>query len=368
MWYQLQSIPEGERGTDETVRAMVGAVERSLRAPDLRLLALRIIQAAGVPDRNPVGQARAIFDWITNNIHYVKDALGVEVVQQPEVTVKLRAGDCDDHTTLVAALARSIGLPVRIKTIGSTKDTFRHVFPEVFTGREWLPVDTTAQRPFGSKLPDLGAEKIYTFRGASKAMAKVRRSPGVRLSRVGTRKAISAAVSRVLHDNWSNGLIDRNDLDDYVKVIDQKNTPFANNALIEPTIRAAITDFRNKIRKFNMPSYKPAGTVSGLEGLDGFLKSIWNAAKSVVKGAVNLVTGGGSSTVKVEVAPQTPSAPAAPLAIKTPTTVYTAPIPAAVTPPVVYQPPPTTATDIFQSPYLWIGAGALLLILLTRRK
>ena len=210
MWYQLQQIPEGEKATDETVALMIESVERSLRLPDLRLLTLKILQGAGAPDRDGLAQARAVFAWIVKNIRYVRDAIGVEVLQQPEITVKVRAGDCDDHTALVAAMLRSIGLPVRIKVIGTTPDTFRHVFPEVFTGEKWLPMDTTAQRPFGAPLPKLGVEKVYTFNGANSM--KVKRTSGLKLSRNQLQTQIAAAVGKTLTSNWNNGLIDHDDL------------------------------------------------------------------------------------------------------------------------------------------------------------
>lgn len=183
-------------------------------------------------------------------------------------------------------------------------------------------------------------------------------------------QAISANVRQTLRDNWSAGRIDHNDLDSYLRVIAEKNAPFSGTAWIEAPVRTAIQDFKKYVQASGMPAYKPAGSVSGLEGLDGFLSSIWNGVKSVVKGAVNLVTGGGKQVVEIKTSPApttTTAAPAPAVTIKTPTTTYTAPV---VTQPVVQPyvlPEPSTMDTLLKSPLLWVGVGLVAVLLLMPR-
>ncbi len=91
-------------------------------------------------EKNSLTVARLLHDWVFKNIE-----------KTPSITIptaldvlKTRRGDCNEHTTLYAALARSIGLPVRI-TVGLVyKDGsfYYHAWPEVFVGK-WIAIDPT---------------------------------------------------------------------------------------------------------------------------------------------------------------------------------------------------------------------------------
>lgn len=103
--------------------------------------------------------------------------------------------------------------------------------------------------------------------------------------------AYNAAFNQ-LKMNWNNGQINQTDIRGYLRVIDEGNSPF-RGSIVEPTVRQAITDFLDIITRGDMQSFKPIGTVSGLEGLDGFLKSIYKAVTGAVGKVVKVVTGGG---------------------------------------------------------------------------
>lgn len=390
MRYRLSEVPEGERGTDATVSKIIDIVNGSLRQPTIRLIALELLKRAGVSDRDYLGQAKAVWRWIVDNVRFIRDTVGVEVVQSPEVTLKLRAGDCDDHVTLLGALLKAIGIPVRFRVIGSTRDQFKHIYPEAWIGGRWLPVDTTMQKPFGYKPPSLGAEKVYSLSGVNPM--KVRRAAARRIPRKPVEDAIYNAARQKLRENWSAGIIDMTDLNQYVDVIKQKNSPFAGSALFEQPITKAIEDFKKFVVDSNWKSLKAAGQLSGMEGLDGFLSSVWSAVKSVIKpvavgvatvvggpavgaaAAGVLYSGGGTKSPTTQV--QAPvSVPAGggvityqPGQTYVPPQVTVSPgQPGASYAPVTYMPQPSTAADILKSPILWIAGGALLLILLMRK-
>ncbi len=103
---------------------------------NIRRWATRIVSDEG----NSLIAAELINRWIFNNIDKkVTFSLpsAVEVLEN-------REGDCNEHTTLFVALARSIGIPSRI-AIGLVyyKGYFYyHAWPEVFVG-EWMAMDPT---------------------------------------------------------------------------------------------------------------------------------------------------------------------------------------------------------------------------------
>ena len=59
-------------------------------------------------------------------------------------------GDCNEHTTLYTALARSVGLPTRLaagivysESIFADGAFYYHAWPEVWLGDRWFAVDPT---------------------------------------------------------------------------------------------------------------------------------------------------------------------------------------------------------------------------------
>jgi hypothetical protein len=344
---------------------MIEAVKRSLRHPAIRSLALTVLTRGNVPQREPRRQVDAFYQWVIDNIRFIKDPLGVELIQRPEVSVKLKAGDCDDHSVLIAALSMAVGLPVRFKVIGETPEDFQHVYAEINVDGEWLPVDTTARRGVGYAPAGLKAEKTYRILGVD-SMPQTLNPFAVRPKRVprsAMARAVRSNVTKTLHENWSNGLIDYADLLSYRRVIDEGNAPFTGVEWLESPIKQAIADFAAMIAKTGRPSLKPAGDLSGLEGLDGFLKSIWNGVKSVVGGAVKLVTGGGAQTVRIETAPAPAGSTAPAVSIRTPVTQYTSPTP------IDYaREYGSAAGDLFKSPVFLVGVGALVLFLVLGKR
>jgi Transglutaminase-like superfamily len=93
-------------------------------------------------------------------------------IQTPFVTLQLGAGDCDDHSTLLAAMLESVGFETRFNTIstGGDPDEFSHVFTEVKergTGR-WLAMDSTVRSSYpGWRPPNARRMKIRSARPAA---------------------------------------------------------------------------------------------------------------------------------------------------------------------------------------------------------
>lgn len=73
-------------------------------------------------------QGFAIFKKINSNWNYVSDPLTHEYFAKASESVKFLAGDCDDHSILMAACLKTIGATPRLVY------TTGHIYPEILVG------------------------------------------------------------------------------------------------------------------------------------------------------------------------------------------------------------------------------------------
>lgn len=101
---------------------------------NIRRLARQIVGQ----ERDGAGAARRLMDWVYANLEKrptVSLPSALEVLQ-------LRAGDCNEHATLMAALARAVGLPARVAVgvVYMGNGFFYHAWNEVWLG-SWISLD-----------------------------------------------------------------------------------------------------------------------------------------------------------------------------------------------------------------------------------
>lgn len=110
--------------------------------PAIRELALSIITGPdGARQRDKKRQAIVIGQWVQDHIYYVHEM--PERFQTPIETLRLRAGDCDDSTTLVGSLLETIGIPAQLVCM-QVDGVWKHIFPAaVMQNGSLLPLDTT---------------------------------------------------------------------------------------------------------------------------------------------------------------------------------------------------------------------------------
>jgi transglutaminase-like putative cysteine protease len=156
------AVPDGDAGITATVRQMEKLVHgpKGVRSWVVRQAAVEAVR--GVERGQP--EIDSVFEWVRDNIEF-RGEYG-ELLQSPEATINLQAGDCDDQSTLIAALLSSLGFETRFRTLAMREDPgeYSHVYAEVRDKRsgEWTPLDTTVQGSFPGWQPD-GVARTETY-------------------------------------------------------------------------------------------------------------------------------------------------------------------------------------------------------------
>lgn len=84
------------------------ATPKAAVTPSVKRLSDEIVGGA----KDPAAQARALYDWVTLNIHYAGNCVGIGAVVPRDLDVVLgsKIGDCKDHATLLQALLTAQGI------------------------------------------------------------------------------------------------------------------------------------------------------------------------------------------------------------------------------------------------------------------
>jgi len=147
------------------------AADKAAVTPAVRRLADRI--TAGM--QNPYDKARALYDWVSENIRYVSVDIGDGgfVPDAADDILSAGYGDCKDHVTLLKALLAAEKIPssgalvnwdAGFAPMGVPMPSFNHII--TYIPRFNLFVDSTAQfAPFGV-LPNLERGKQALITGA----------------------------------------------------------------------------------------------------------------------------------------------------------------------------------------------------------
>jgi transglutaminase-like putative cysteine protease len=121
-----------------TVRKEFLEPEFNIESRDKEIL--EAAQRIAGDDRDPVSVARKIVQWVYRNV----DKKPVLSIPSALEVLRTRAGDCNEHATLLTALLRAAGIPARL-SIGLvyTRDRFYyHAWTEAYLG-EWISLDAT---------------------------------------------------------------------------------------------------------------------------------------------------------------------------------------------------------------------------------
>lgn len=133
----------------QTLKVMSALVKAGKKDPTIRAKAVALTQHLKQKDR--IGEVKALWSFVKNNIRYVRDIRDVETVHTPQQVLRQEAGDCDDKALLLCALLESIGHPSAFWAIGTKKPgQFSHVLALTRLGpKGWFPLETTEPVDFG---------------------------------------------------------------------------------------------------------------------------------------------------------------------------------------------------------------------------
>ena len=111
-------LPNWETMSDpQRLAVLRGLAEQRGRDPRIRQLAFTILRQSRVDQRQYQKQAAALLKWVQYAIAYVNEP--GEQIQDPLLTLRLKAGDCDDMAIMLASLYEAIRLPWRYVLSGA---------------------------------------------------------------------------------------------------------------------------------------------------------------------------------------------------------------------------------------------------------
>lgn len=120
----------------------------------------------GLRQKDFVGEARKLLEFVRDEIRYVKDIDQVETLHDPVTLLQIGAGDCDDKAILLASLLLSIGHTPRFIAMAQAPEEWSHVWVQdcldMGQGDVWVDLEPTEPIPFGKSVPLDGAQAIMT--------------------------------------------------------------------------------------------------------------------------------------------------------------------------------------------------------------
>lgn len=143
----LLGLPDGERGTRETLKLMRDLVRNSKKDPLIRHFAASLV--GGCRPKDWRCEIETLYCWVLENIRYVKDINGVETLADAKAIIDNGYGDCDDKSVLLATFLECIGHPTRFVAYGRRAGNYAHVMVETLMGRNWISLDATEERGVG---------------------------------------------------------------------------------------------------------------------------------------------------------------------------------------------------------------------------
>jgi hypothetical protein len=191
----LGQIPKGYRGTKRTVEHIKALIRAGAKDFYVRQKAIDILLEKGVKPKDYLGEVKALFEWVQQNVRYTKDPFRVEVLHSARRMLQSRAGDCDDMSILLGAMLEAIGHPVRLVLVGPDPlrpGLFTHIYLEVAHKGRWMPLDPTMPYPMG-----------WAPRGLVKEVIAIER----RANMVSQDTELQGTITTVAVPDWLRGLI-----------------------------------------------------------------------------------------------------------------------------------------------------------------
>jgi len=122
----------GVLGVRQTLSMMAGLANGAMLNALIRDQAAAAVSGCGKGNR--ACWCAALMLWVNRSVRYVPDPAGVELLHDPRLIARGIAekkqvyGDCDDMSTYLAALLKSVGLSPVLRAVGYDRRPFSHVY------------------------------------------------------------------------------------------------------------------------------------------------------------------------------------------------------------------------------------------------
>jgi hypothetical protein len=151
------SVADGDKGTAQTIPLAKQLISEGMINPDVRRLAAAYclpLQANDEP-----GELRAVFDGVLRDFRFIKDPVGMQLLQPAGGILETLSGNCASlNLILLPSLLGSIGYPTRAVTIKADPERpqeFSHVYIEAqMSDGQWVALDVARSNPQFGKSPE----------------------------------------------------------------------------------------------------------------------------------------------------------------------------------------------------------------------
>jgi transglutaminase-like putative cysteine protease len=140
--------------------ARQGLQDQQIRNLAVELTTAGFLNGTGLQQKDFFGEARRLLAFVRDDIRYVKDTDGVELLHDPVTLLQTGAGDCDDKAILLAALLGSIGHQTRFVAMAQQPDFYGHVWLQDNLNGQWVDLEPTEPIPFGQSVPIAPSAKL----------------------------------------------------------------------------------------------------------------------------------------------------------------------------------------------------------------
>jgi transglutaminase-like putative cysteine protease len=124
----------------------------------VRQAAIAALDRAHTPDHDPGAAVSAVYEFV-RALRFVPDPVRTQAIQSPRATLMLRAGNCAQRATLLAAMLLSIGIPAQLtfRVIAANPRfprQFSHVYVMATVPGQRISLDPTySTNPLGFEYP-----------------------------------------------------------------------------------------------------------------------------------------------------------------------------------------------------------------------
>ena len=167
------TLDGGFQSGEQTTAIIKKLANEFKKDPIVRNHSVRVV--SNVESHNNLGELKTIFEWVRDNIRYVRDIERCETLQTPTVTLPPKvspalgvgAGDCDDHSLLLATMLKSIGFRevyARIVTFTPKDKEWKHIYIVVKLKGKIYSLDAIMKdKPFGWECKYFSKKDIPLF-------------------------------------------------------------------------------------------------------------------------------------------------------------------------------------------------------------